>query len=212
MLSAESSGIIVMGLLFGLTAGISPGPLLTLVITETITYGKKEGIKVAISPLITDLPIIIVAFLILSRYSRFNIFTGVISLLGGIFLVYLGYECLRTKGLDLNIKKARPHALLKGVIANILNPHPYLFWITVGTPLALKASRVSIATVILYFLSFYLMLVGSKIIIALLIERSRSFLNNNIYVNIIRALGISLVIFAAIFFFDSFKILRDLIR
>lgn len=48
---------LISGIIFGLSAGISPGPLLALVISETLKFGRKEGIKVAIAPLITDIPI-----------------------------------------------------------------------------------------------------------------------------------------------------------
>ena len=48
-----------IGLLLGLSSGISPGPLLTLVIAETLRYGLGAGIRVAITPFITDLPIIL---------------------------------------------------------------------------------------------------------------------------------------------------------
>ena len=210
MFSVGSVGLILTGAFFGFTAGISPGPLLTLVISQTLTHGKTEGIKVAIAPLITDLPIIILAFAVFSRYSQVNIIMGLISFLGGIFLVYLGYECLTTKGLDINVRKSRAFSLIKGVISNILNPHPYLFWITVGIPVALKAFHSGTAVVILYFLSFYLMLIGSKVIVALLVERSRSILNNNSYIFAMRILGICLAFFAVIFFSDSYKILKDI--
>ncbi len=205
MLTSETSGFIIMGALFGLTAGISPGPLLTLVITETITHNKSEGIKVAFAPLITDLPIILIAFFIFSRYSQFNLLMSLISFLGAIFLVYLGYECLRTKGLSIEIQKRKSGSLIKGIIVNILNPHPYLFWITVGTPVALKAYQVSIAAAVIFFLSFYSFLIGSKITIVLLVERSRIFLTNMTYIWTMRILGLSLFIFAALFLVDSIK-------
>ena len=198
-----------MGALFGLTAGISPGPLLTLVITETITHNKSEGIKVAFAPLITDFPIILIAFFIFSRYSQFNLLMSLISFLGAIFLVYLGYECLRTKGLGIDIQKRKSGSLIKGIIVNILNPHPYLFWITVGTPVALKAYQVSIAAAIIFFLSFYSLLIGSKITIVLIVERSRTFLTNMTYIWTMRILGLSLFIFAAIFLVDSIKNLTN---
>ena len=54
MIPGETMDFIVMGAIFGFAAGISPGPLLTLVITETIKHNKTEGIKVALAPLITD--------------------------------------------------------------------------------------------------------------------------------------------------------------
>ena len=50
---------LALGAFLGLASGISPGPLLTITISETLQHGKWEGIKVAISPLITDLPIVL---------------------------------------------------------------------------------------------------------------------------------------------------------
>ncbi len=205
MFTGETSGFIIMGVLFGLTAGISPGPLLALVITETITHNKTEGIKVAVAPLITDLPIIIISFFVISRYSQFNLIMSLISFLGGVFLVFLGYECLRTKGLTIDTEKSKSGSLIKGIIVNILNPHPYLFWITVGTPVALKAYQVNLTAVIIFFLSFYLLLIGSKIIVVLIVEKSKTFLSNMVYIWIMRILGVSLFIFAALFFVDSIK-------
>lgn len=53
----EGLEFLISGIVFGLAAGVAPGPLLALVFSETLKYGKKEGVTVAISPLITDLPI-----------------------------------------------------------------------------------------------------------------------------------------------------------
>jgi threonine/homoserine/homoserine lactone efflux protein len=201
----ETSGYIITGALLGFTAGVSPGPLLTLVISETIKRGKTEGIKVALVPLISDLPIITLAVLTFSKLFQFNGLMSLISFLGGLYLVFLGYECIKSDGLDIDIKKHKPESLKKGLIVNILNPHPYLFWITVGTPLAFKAYQISVSAAILFFISFYSMLVGSKICIALLVESSRSFLTNIVCIWLMRILGFSLFGFAALFFFESIK-------
>ncbi|MCX9013779.1 MAG: hypothetical protein OIN89_03135 [Candidatus Methanoperedens sp.] len=53
----ETLTFLVSGMIFGLTSGISPGPLLTLVISETLKNGSSGGMKVAVAPLITDIPI-----------------------------------------------------------------------------------------------------------------------------------------------------------
>ncbi len=62
--------ILLSGIGLGLSAGISPGPILTLAISYTLQHGLKEGIKIAIVPLITDLPIIAITLGLLSRYRR----------------------------------------------------------------------------------------------------------------------------------------------
>ena len=59
-------GLISAGLVYGLSAGFSPGPLMALVISQTLKHGIREGAKVAMAPLITDLPIILVSLLVLT--------------------------------------------------------------------------------------------------------------------------------------------------
>ena len=191
-LTGETMYFIMTGAILGLTAGISPGPLLALVITETITHSKTAGIRVAVSPLITDLPIIVLTYFLFSRLSHLNIIMGLISFMGGLFLLYLGYECIRTKGMNVNVQKPYSGSLLKGIAANALNPHPYLFWITIGTPVALKAYQVSMGTVILFFVAFYSLLIGSKIGVALIVDRSKAFIKDKMYIRIMRILGFAL--------------------
>jgi len=52
---------LLTGAALGLSAGLSPGPLLALVIVQTLTYSVREGVKVAAAPLVTDLPIVLAA-------------------------------------------------------------------------------------------------------------------------------------------------------
>ena len=193
------------GIVFGLSAGLAPGPLLTLVVSETIKYGTKEGIKVAMAPLLTDLPIVLVAMLLLSRLSDIQPLIGTISLFGAAFLTYLGYESVTFKGVDLEVDLVRPQSLKKAVVANFLNPHPYIFWISIGSPMVLKASKTHVSFAVLFVSAFYLLLVGSKLAVAVLIGKSRHFLKAKGYVYSIRALGLILFAFALLFLKEGFK-------
>jgi|WetSurMetagenome_2_1015567.scaffolds.fasta_scaffold31685_4 threonine/homoserine/homoserine lactone efflux protein len=192
-----------IGAVLGLSAGISPGPLLALVISETLRHNKREGIKIALTPLITDVPIIIFSLIVLFMFAGSQVALSVISFLGGVFVVYLGVDCLNTRGLVADTQKSGIKSIGKGTIVNILNPHPYFFWITVGAPMVMKARQSSIWAVVAYFLAFYLFLVGSKIIVALLVDKSREFLKNSTYIWIMRGLGIILLVFAVLFFYDG---------
>ena len=196
-----------VGALFGLTAGLSPGPLLTLVISETLKHNKREGIKIAISPLITDIPIVLISFFVFSRLSQFSSILGAISILGGIFIAFLAYETLKTRELNIHLTGTQASSLKKGIIANFLSPHPYLFWVTVGAPLALKAFETNLLALILFLLSFYVFLIGSKMIIALLVSRSKLLLTNIIYLWTMRLLGIVLLLFSLLFIYEGVKYL-----
>jgi threonine/homoserine/homoserine lactone efflux protein len=191
------------GLILGLTAGISPGPLLTLVISETIKYGKKEGIKLALVPLITDLPIVLVSLLFISRFSGYNFFLGVISLLGAIFIIYLALENFRYNPPHINLFDKKPKSLLKGIIANLLSPHPYLFWILIGAPALIRAWHLNTISAIAFVFAFYLFLTGSKVSIAILVVRLKNILKENAFIWILRILGIILLIFAVLLIINS---------
>ena len=188
---------ITAGFFLGLT-GLVPGPLLTLVISETLKHGTKEGIRVALSPLITDLPIILVTTLVMSRLADTNHILGFIAFGGSIFLIYLAIESFSfsTSRSDANIQAS---VIKKGVIANLLNPSPYLFWFTIGAPTMIKAFGESIITASLFIIVFYSVLIGSKIVIAMVTGRAKNFLSSRYYIYLIRVLGIFLILFALYF-------------
>ncbi len=187
---------LTMGAVFGLTAGISPGPLLTLVISETLRHNKTEGVKIAIAPLITDIPIVLLTIFIFSKMASFDVVIGIISILGGIFIAYLGYDSIKSKGIEIEIQNLKLKSIRKGIIVNILSPHPYIFWLMVGAPITIKAYQASPAAAFAFIIAFYVLLIGSKISIALVVDRSRAFLKNKLYIWTLRILGLVLLILA----------------
>lgn len=198
---------LIIGTIFGLTAGISPGPLLTLVITQTLKHNKFEGIKVALVPLIADVPVIAIALYVYSQLTDFHTILGIISFLGAIFLAYLGYESLNTQGLQIDLQKTPPQSIKKGIIVNMLNPHPYIFWITVGAPMVLKGYKIHPGAALIFMGTFYGFLIGSKIAVALFVDRSRSFLNNTGYIWVMRILGVALFVFSLLFIRDGLRLM-----
>lgn len=195
------------GTLLGLAAGFSPGPLLVLVISETLRHNIKAGIKVSIAPLVTDVPIILISLLILNRLAGFRPVLGCISIFGGVFILYLGYESLKTRGMELNLSSVSSSSFRKGVITNALNPHPYIFYLTVGAPIIFKSLNQSFLSTVSFVGSFLLLLVGSKILLALVVERSRSFLQGAVYIWAMRTLGALLLLFSLILFRDGLRLI-----
>ena len=204
----EEFTFLISGIIFGLTLGMSPGPLLTLVISETLKHDKKEGIKIAVAPILTDLPIVLITLLILSKLTNFDPILGSISILGAIFIGYLAYENISIKKIEPDVSEAKPQSIKKGVIANFLNPHPYVFWFIIGAPTVLQAYNISLFSAIAFILGFYIFLIGSKISIAVIVEKSRFFLKSNIYVYTIRLLGIVLSVFSLMFLLEGLKFLK----
>lgn len=191
------------GLVLGLAAGFSPGPLLAMVIARTLRHGPREGVKVALAPVLTDLPIVLLTTLGLASVAGRGPLLGVVSVCGGAFLAYLAYESLRTGGLDLRADPRAPRSLVTGALVNALNPHPYLFWLTVGAPTVLKGLEHGWLRPLLFLAGFYVCLVGAKVAVALLIGRSRRRLTERVYVYTLRGLGVLLLVYAALLVTDG---------
>jgi threonine/homoserine/homoserine lactone efflux protein len=191
MLLALSSGI-----LLGLSCGLAPGPLLALVLAQTLRHGPREGCKVAWAPLLTDVPIILVALVAASELSRRNWALGFLSVCGGLFVLYLAYDTFRPQPLNLAAAEIHPRSWLKGAVVNILNPQPWLFWMTVGAATLSNAWAAGIPAVVAFVSGFYFCLVGSKVALALVSGRFCQFLSGRLYRTIMVVFAILLVGFA----------------
>lgn len=197
------------GCLLGLSAGAAPGPLLTLVITETLTSGPRAGIRVALAPLLSDPPIILICVLLLAELSRFTSVLSAISLVGGLVVLRLALDTWRAEPPHPGSAPVRSFSLRKGVVTNLLNPHPYLFWIGVGAPLLVRGWQQNGPSDPAIFLAcFYICLVGAKVIIALLTARSRSFLRGRAYAALLKILSLALGIFGLLLLRDAWLLFR----
>jgi len=200
----------LIGTLLGLSAGFAPGPLLTLVVSETLRHDFKGGIRVAVSPLITDLPIILLTVFILGRLSAHRPLLGVISLIGGVVLIYMAYQGFFVKGEEITLGVETPKSLTKGIIVNLTNPHPYLFWLSVGAPTTFKAMQSGWMAAGAFLFGFYLFLVGCKVILALIAGRSKTFLTGKWYLLTLKILALLLFLFALMVIREGLTLLEIL--
>lgn len=195
------------GIILGLVAGLSPGPMLALVIAETLKFGKEEGFKVAVSPLITDSTIVLLTLLVLSTLAEHDLVIGLISIFGACYLIYLGLENLRTKTSRFEVVIERKEAFKRAIITNLLNPHTYLFWLSVGSPIILETLKTDASATIFFLLGFYTFLMGSMAFVALVVDRSKSFVKSKYYSYVVHFLGIILIFFALTVLIEGLKLM-----
>jgi threonine/homoserine/homoserine lactone efflux protein len=189
---------VLLGLSLGFTAGVSPGPMLVLVIRETIERGWRAGRLVALAPLLTDLPMIGLGLLVVGALPA--LLVAGLGAAGGLFVIWLGIESLRPPAVQ--VAQRQRGSLLRALITNWLNPHPWVFWLVVGAPLLLDGWRSGGPGWVGGFLAaFYALLVGSKLVLAALVARSRQFLQGAAYRRVLQlssllliGLGMSLIV------------------
>lgn len=191
------------GAALGLSAGLSPGPLLALVIVQTLRYGPREGAKVAASPLLTDAPIVLAALALTAGLADHPRLLGLLTLCGAAYLAWCALGSLRFRPGDDTPTPAEAKSLRKGVLANLLNPSPYLFWGSVGAPLLAQAWgagggdgwRAAAG----FLLGFFSCLVGAKVLVAWLSGRVGPLMGSPAYALVMRGLGLMLLGYAGWF-------------
>lgn len=197
---------LLTGVLLGLSSGLAPGPLLALVASETLRHGVRAGVRVALAPLITDLPIILITILLLRPLADHALPLAAIHFAGGVYLAWLGVEGVRFRG-EERVAVNSADGLRRGVIANFLNPSPYLFWLAVGAPTVLAAWREGWPAATAFVAAFYALLVGSKVALALALGRARHLLRSGGYIVLMRGLGLLLLVYAVLFLRESGRLL-----
>jgi threonine/homoserine/homoserine lactone efflux protein len=197
---------LAQGTLFGLASGFAPGPLLALVVAETLRYGTGAGVRVALAPLVSDLPIVVATLFLLTRFSNLQAVLGTLTVAGAFFVFYLGWENLRSAGADIVDGHSTSNSFRKGVAVNVLSPHPYLFWLSVGGPITMRAYEGGTLQAAAFVVPFYLFLVGTKVGLAVAVGKSRDFLRGRAYLTVMRGLGLLLCLLGLLLLRDGLKL------
>ena len=197
---------LLLGLSLGLGAGLAPGPLLALVIRTAAQNGLGAGTRVAFSPLVTDLLIILVA-LLAARTAPATVL-GALTIGGGAFVVWLGMAALREPTTPTSPSNAGRNVLW-GAVTNALSPHPWVFWITVGAPILATSTLTNAA---LFLTAFYLLLIGTKIVIAVAVAAGRNrLLEGRGYAILLRLTGVLLLATGTLLIIDGVRSLHPVV-
>tara|TARA_Y100001968_G_scaffold140448_1_gene128463 strand:- start:1352 stop:2005 length:654 start_codon:yes stop_codon:yes gene_type:complete len=198
--------LVSAALLMGLGEGLKPGPLNTLVISETLQHNWKAGMKVSLSPLITDAPIITISAFLWSQATSLSGVESALYLAGAAFLTWLGIDGLRSASPDYSdIEKTdAEHSLRRGIITNLLNPNPWMFWTLAGAPFMVAAWNQSAWMPFAFVIPFLTVLIGVKILIAVSFDRSKQWMSDGGLLWSIRISSIALLALAILFAMQGF--------
>ncbi|RXJ97881.1 lysine transporter LysE [Arcobacter sp. CECT 8986] len=116
--------IILAGAMF--LALLSPGPDFAMIVKQSITYGKRSSIFTSIG----------IGLIISKSIILFNI----IKYIGAVYLIYLGIQSLKSKGIKLDDKDKSTNkeisdlkSFTSGFLCNALNPKATLFFLSMFT-------------------------------------------------------------------------------
>lgn len=164
---------LVAALALGIGAGLSPGPLHSLILTTALRRGPRAASRVAVAPLLSDLLPVGLSLVLAATMPDWAVRS--LAVVGGAALVVMAAWSLR-EGED-DRSDAAGGDYLRGAVANLLNPNPWIFWLGAGAPLLSSAFDAGVGAGIGWLAVFYGGLVGVKLAFAVGVGSARTTLS-----------------------------------
>jgi threonine/homoserine/homoserine lactone efflux protein len=184
--------------ILGIFAGLVPGPYTTMVVGTAIERGFRSAVVLAFTPLVTDIPPMIVTALILESLSWTAL--TVLGLVGGVVLAWIGVRFLRRHGAPLS-RGSRPEDqsahFWHAAGSSLISPAPWLFWLVVASPLLLRSWSRGTGEGVVFIAVFFVVNIGSAASLAWVVSHSRNFLAPSWQRRVLQAVGTGLILAGA---------------
>ncbi|MFC1935981.1 LysE family transporter [Chloroflexota bacterium] len=127
--------------LVGLSGSVSPGPMLAFNIRETVRRGFMAGPYIVAGHALLELVVVVALALGLTQLLDSDPVVATIGILGGLFLLWMGWGILRNPGRGAPGSMGNHHGgtrggirdpIVGGILVSLSNPYWAIWWITVG--------------------------------------------------------------------------------
>lgn len=202
------AGLFISAFIIALSGAMMPGPLLSTTIAESARRGWTAGPLLILGHAILELVLIIGLAAGLLSFIQNPSATRVIALLGGAFLLYLGYGMSRQAAagqikLDAGEKRRTSgiNPVWTGVLVSLSNPYWSIWWATIGLGYLTMALQQGWPGLAAFFSGHIMADLAWYVFIAVLIAQGRRFFSQSLYNFVLLACGIFLVGMGAFFIY-----------
>lgn len=206
--------------LISLSGVMSPGPISTMAVSEGARQGYQAGPLISVGHAVTELVMVGALALGLSRVLQQTTVAGVVGLLGGLVLAWIGLDIIRgarTARLSLDIEAAggnnparadqRWSLVSAGVLLSVSNPFWLLWWATVGSANMLGFLEYGLIGLGVFYLSHVSLDFGWNSLLAGLARSGRQVVSDGVFRAVLTVCGAFLVLFAAYFMLAGIRFL-----
>lgn len=205
------ASIFLGSFIIGFSGAAMPGPMLTVVIRESARRGFIAGPLVVLGHALLELATLAAIFAGLGAVIEKPLFFGLIGVIGGAILVWMGTGMLRSLSkLTLDLSAAEEegkgmHPVAGGLVTSISNPYFLLWWATAGLTMLSRASERGVAGQVVFYSGHILSDLTWYTAISLMMHYGRSLLSDTRYRWMIGVLALMLIAFGCLFGVEGVK-------
>lgn len=193
-------------ILISLSGVMAPGPVTAM----TVTKGNKSpyaGIFVAIGHGLVEIPLIILISFGFGEILKLPSIKGTIGLLGGLFLLKMGWGLLRgAKQVQIDPAKDNRSPLMAGMILSIANPYLLLWWVAIGSILIYRSLTFGILGFIAFIIFHWSCDLFWCSFLSAISFKGGQFFGERLQQVLFTICGAFLLFFSAKFIFDAMRI------
>lgn len=194
--------------LVGLSGAVSPGPLLAFNIQETMRRGFMAGPYVATGHAMLELLVVAALALGLSQVIDSDPVIATVGVLGGIFLLWMGWCMLRdpARGApwltdprqDTN-RQSITGPIVGGILVTLSNPFWTVWWITVGATFITRSLELGLLGIGAFYLGHILSDYLWYSLVSIVLASGRRLMTGRIYRGIMLTSGAFLALMGVYF-------------
>ena len=217
MPEAALAAIFATSFIVGLSGSLMPGPLLALNISEVARRGFWAGPLLVLGHAIVEFAAVVALAWGAGQLLGNGLIAGIIGLIGGAFLVWMGFGLLRTARRQAALQVSSPGAnrsmgslALSGILVSISNPFWVLWWFTVGAAYVLWSLQQGVAGVSLFYLGHIFSDLGWYTLVSIVIATGRRMVGDAWYRGALALCGLALFVLGGYFMVSGIGFLQAL--
>jgi threonine/homoserine/homoserine lactone efflux protein len=203
-----------------LSGVLAPGPISAMAVTEGAKRGAIAGPLITAGHAVPEIIMVAALGFGLSSVLGRPMVVGVIGLLGGFVLTWMGWGIVRSAGAEalpagptaaeteIGRSLGRRNLVATGMALTVGNPYWLLWWATVGAAYYVTFSRFGLWAIVVVFLAGHLSLdLGWTTFLALVVGAGRKRVPGAVYRAVLTTCGTFVVAFGAYFIVSGLRFL-----
>lgn len=193
----------------GLSGAVVPGPMLTVTISDSVKKGFKAGPLVVFGHFLAEITLIIVILAGFSWLIGSVTAAMIIGTLGGIMLIFMGYNLSKSSNQFQNPSNEdglaqKYGSVFGGVITSVSNPYFFIWWASIGMAFMFKGMEIAgLLGLIGFLIGHWSADLSWYSGVSFLSSRGSKIMTDNHYKIIMKVCGIFLILLGFYFLFTA---------
>ncbi|MBS7643315.1 LysE family transporter [Candidatus Bathyarchaeota archaeon] len=204
----------VASFIVGFSGALVPGPVFVATVVESARRGYLAGPLITIGHAMAEAIIIFALYFGLSFLIGSVIAKVVIGIVGGSFLIWMGYSLIKSArkaslqllASDSHTTLARHGPIITGILTSVSNPYFFLWWATIGNDFTFRGIEIAgLLGIVIFALSHWMSDLSWYTLVAASIHKGRKLMSTKIYKSILAICGFFIIFLGLVFIFEGLR-------